>query len=365
MDNFISSRIFPQEKDGQSRQGLAEELTSPLDGVKAISEKNKILIEKAIRRDRYLKYSLAAFIFLFATLGLISTFLVSKNSELRNDNKSLNQKISEFQIIREKLEKENKAINEEIQKTRLEATEVTSKIEALKNENESLKANLEKVKLQVSSSAEEKHYLEEILINKNKENEKLRSESGRVIEVVTTNPVPQTPAPTEGASDLVNKIKEKDEEIRRLNEQNAILSDKLQKLYRTTNDKISEIGLAKIALEETISQAKKTLDSEWNTVNLGSIALHSNTPPPAKAQNIAVPSKSQGKVLAVNNEYGFIVIDMGRSDKITSDMRLMVKRKNDLIATLTPLEIRDTMTACNIQELTKGKKIKVNDTVFF
>ena len=171
------------------------------------------------------------------------------------------------------------------------------------------------------------------------------------------------------------QLKAKDEEIRKLYEQNTLLSQKLDRLYKTTSSKIMEINVAKIALEDTIVQTRKTIDNEWNlpagqagTVNLGSIQVHqANANISSKEKTQEAPravSKKQGKVLAINEDYGFVVVDLGKVDGIKNDSILVLKRNNDVIATLTVLEIRDVMTACNIKNLNDpGKKIAVNDLV--
>ena len=130
---------------------------------------------------------------------------------------------------------------------------------------------------------------------------------------------------------------------------------------------MTEINIAKIALEDTITEARKMIDNEWNTVNLGSIRVNQSSPTVAPSQQKSQPvarttsSKKQGKVLAINKDHGFVVVDLGKVDGIKSDSLLILKRNNETIATLTVLEVRDVMTACNIKDLNPGKTIAVND----
>ena len=224
---------------------------------------------------------------------------------------------------------------------------------SLKQNNEALQLELQKTAEGLAQATEEKTYLEEILINKTKENELLKKGSP----LAAANPSSQ---------ELIQKLNQKENEIKRLNEQNGILSKKLQKLYQTTNEKIAEINVAKITLEETISQARKIIDQEWNTVDLGSIPVNQSAAAPAKAKT-AEPArktpKKEGRVLAVNEDHGFVIVDVGKVDGIRNDMTLYLKKGGQPVGTLSVLEVRDVMTACNIKDLSQGKKIEINDLV--
>jgi hypothetical protein len=175
-------------------------------------------------------------------------------------------------------------------------------------------------------------------------------------------------------------VGQKDEDLQRLNEQNRILQEKLDRLYRMTSDKINEINVAKIALEETVSTARKNINDEWKTVDLGSVtstassmpapmpaAMRSSTPlrqMEIQEEKIQTDqTKNEGHVLAINNEHGFVVIDLGKVNNLQSDATLQVLKDGVPVATLNVLEIRDVMAACNIRELESGQHIEINDAV--
>ena len=275
-------------------------------------------------------------------LAVSLSFLAPKTFWLQAENKGLEQRAAILQDTVTKTSKERKNLKDAIAN--------------YKTENASIQFQLQKIQGRLDSITEEKSYLEEILVNKTKEMDGLKLKHGSPVRA------------TAGAvtSDLAQTLKDKDEEIRKLYEQNKILSQKLDQLYKTTNSKMTEINIAKIALEDTISEARRTIDNNWNTVNLGSIRVNpsdSNAPSQQKSQPPArtTTSKKLGKVLAVNEEHGFVVVDLGKVDGINSDSVLILKRNNEPVATLTVLEVRDVMTACNIKELNAGKTIAVND----
>lgn len=235
-------------------------------------------------------------------------------------------------------------------------------IESLKKQNETLAFQVKKIESQFNSIKEEKNYLEEMLINKTKQIDILKSQKNE-----------SAAAGDESAPGQIRTaIQGKEDELRRLNEQNKVLQEKLDRLFRTTNEKINEINVAKIALAETVSTAQKGIQDEWNTVNLGSVTT--NLPPgqagarPAfqnQIEEIPTPHepKTEGHVLAINNEHGFVVIDIGKVDNLPIDAMLEVKKNGVAIATLSVLETRDAMAACNIRDVQDGQQIEINDLV--
>jgi hypothetical protein len=230
-------------------------------------------------------------------------------------------------------------------------------LESLKKQNESIQFSLKKNETKIESIQEEKSYLEEMLINKSKQIEILNGQRAQAPDGTAPSETPET-----SASFSETSGGQKDDELKRLNEQNRVLQEKLDRLYKTTNAKINEINIAKIALEETVSTAKKKIEDEWNTVNLGSVttsAVPDRQPDTASSGG----PKSEGHVLAINNEHGFVVIDLGKVDNLPSDATLEVKKNGHSIATLSVLEIRDVMAACNIKDLQTGQKIDINDPV--
>lgn len=276
-------------------------------------------------------------------LGITALLLAIRVGGLQGQNRMLTGELDTLKTQIKTLETENKQIRSQITmaererddlKGRLaDATQVRLKLENELRDNQTI----------VGNANEEKTYLEEILIHKTKEIEELRKNA----------PTAASVAVSQDARDLASQLREKDAELARLTEQNRILSNRIEKLYRVTNEKISEINVAKIALEETIAQARKNIENEWSTVDLGAI----------QAGQKSASAPSAGQVLAVNDEHGFIVVNLGRTHGMTAQTRLIVRQNGDGIATLSPLEIRDVMTACNIKEIQSGRKIAVSDPV--
>ncbi len=286
--------------------------------------------------------SLYAFSLLFD-----KNYLVKQNRNLIENSRRLGRTLEWVQQKNREILKNGQGFEKEKQM-----------LENLKKENQSLQFLIKKNESRYDSIKEEKTYLEEMLINKTKQIDILNGQKETVV-----SSVPESLPPGE----IDAAIRQKDEELKRLNDQNRILQEKLDRLYKTTNEKINEINIAKIALADTVSTARKKIEDEWNTVNLGSVTATPQTAAQERAAE-AVPAepkqpKSEGHVLAINNEHGFVVIDLGKVDNLSSESTLEVVKNGQAIATLSILEIRDVMAACNIKEIQNGQHVEINDPV--
>lgn len=346
---------------------------APVDAIKTLYEsdveelKNRLSgqqKQKETQRNT-LKNSVLGMGVLTFILAAVSLFLFTKVGSLQNQNKGLTNEVESLKTTIQSLESENKVIQSKITMAEKERYDLKGRIETLSFQKESLEQELRKNQTVIGNTNEEKTYLEEILINKTKEIESLKrntpfqqSQTGAASAVV---PVAANTSASGDLQKLTQSLRDKDAEIARLSEQNRILSNRIDKLYKVTNDKIAAINVAKITLEETISEARKNLDSEWNTVDLGSIQAGQKTGATATSANKS--AAKEGHVLAINDQHGFIVVDLGKANGITGNSLLSLKQNGEVIATLTPLEIRDVMTACNVRDIKPGRKIAVNDSV--
>ncbi|OIO39558.1 MAG: hypothetical protein AUJ72_00565 [Candidatus Omnitrophica bacterium CG1_02_46_14] len=285
---------------------------------------------------------------LFSAAG-VATFSFIRYAVVQKNNFSLNDQVKKLNRSIQVFEKQNKDLSAKIGEVLAEKQQLKDAINTVKKENESIRFEAKKSEARAVAAIEEKTYLEDMLINKTKELEKLNTPG-----VLSTS--------------------SRDEEIKALQQQNATLNEKLQKLYQATDAKMKEINIAKITLEDTIAGAKKVIEDEYSSINLGSIAVNTqsvaipvgSTAPDSARTPIATPrtaAKTNGRVLAINEDHGFVVVDLGKVDGLQNGMNLYLKKNGETIATLSILEVRDVMTACNVRNLTRDKKIEINDLV--
>ena len=298
---------------------------------------------------------------LVVSLSASSLFLLKQNYDLSQSNQSLQSSVSNLQAKALKLRKKNRVLFTVLARNanlyssvRAQKQSLQETITYLKKQEESLQYEMKKIELQMNTALEEKTYLEDMLLHKSREIESLKNQP-------STLPG-STDGKTIGNSEITSKIKEKEAQIQKLTEQNRALSERMDRLYQVTTSKISEINVAKIALEETVSGAKDQIDGEFNAVNLGSISVDGKPSAVPVAKPVTTP-KNAGKVLAINESHGFVVVDLGKVDNLNSGASLKIFRDGKSIANLSVLEVRDAMTACNIKYLETGEKIRINDAV--
>ena len=291
---------------------------------------------------------------LFGVLSLYALSLFADKNSLVKQNRLLIEDSQKLGRTLETIQQQNRQLLQSTQGSDKEKETLQQSLETLKKANEGLQGALKKNEAHYESVKEEKSYLEEMLINKTKQVDILNSQKQTAPSYTAAEEIP--------AEGIDAAIQQKDEELRNLNEQNRVLQEKLDRLYKTTSAKINEINIAKIALSDTVSTARKKIEDEWNTVNLGSVT----TSAVSDRDNVSAEAKqpkSEGHVLAINNEHGFVVIDLGKVDNLSSESTLEVKKNGLPIATLNILEIRDVMAACNIRDLQDGQRVEINDPV--
>lgn len=304
---------------------------------------------------------------LIVALSMAVIYLVTQNSKLIETNRALVSSRDSLRAKAQKLREKNRELfkilakNSHLVENALgQKKSLQETIQALRKEEEAIQFEMKKSQAQMNTALEEKIYLEDMLIHKTRQIESLKNQAP-----AAATGTAASSADTTSNSDINVRIKEKEQEISRLTEQNQALSLKMDRLYQVTTSKISEINVAKIALEDTVSGAKDKIDQEWNTVNLGSISIDKKEPATAAGapQPVRSGPKTAGKVLAINENHGFVVVDLGKVDNLNTSANLEIVRDGKNIASLSILEIREAMAACNIKFLENGEKIRINDAV--
>ena len=70
-----------------------------------------------------------------------------------------------------------------------------------------------------------------------------------------------------------------------------------------------------------------------------------------------------GKVLEVKDDYGFVIISIGKKDGVEKRMLFLVYRENKLLGKIEVEEVFDDMSSCVILPWYRDEEIKVDDGV--
>jgi hypothetical protein len=175
---------------------------------------------------------------------------------------------------------------------------------------------------------------------------------------------------TKEQSDILEKVKKEIEEIAN---KRAQMEAEIKAIIG--RDGTPEEVLAKVeALKgetDALSMELATLQKELE-VNKKSATESDNLSAKLKAQQTARQKAIQlggrsGTVAAVNPEFSFIVVNMGRDSGMTTDTRLLVKRGGELIGRVNITQLGKTQTVADIdlKSLRPGAQVLPGDEVVF
>jgi len=135
---------------------------------------------------------------------------------------------------------------------------------------------------------------------------------------------------------------------RRLNEMETMLTDR-----------ISQINKLRDELDMIRSGAKRgTLMDRKESVELPPIVVR----PSQDIPTVEKPgTESTGKVLAVNKDSNFVVIDLGEDSGIRIGDSFSIFRKNESIATIRVIKVSKSVSACDIER--EDSLIQIGDIV--
>ncbi len=156
-------------------------------------------------------------------------------------------------------------------------------------------------------------------------------------------------------------------------EYNSLLAEKENmnaKLARLESDieyKNQEINKYRVALQDSAAKSQEIRVEAYHSpeeVNL----------PPIRAQKTAMltaPSlekpggrqELKGRIVTVNREHNFVVIDLGRQDGVDIGNKFNVYRQEIFLGTIEIIQARDRIAAADIKDLKEGMAIEINDTV--
>jgi len=162
----------------------------------------------------------------------------------------------------------------------------------------------------------------------------------------------------------LRQLKEEKSELeRRLNEIELFLQDRFSRKKDIESIGQPDTGRNTSEIQITSRPAKESIELPPIVVR-PQTAL--TTAVPSKKEEPAVEENSEqvfvgGSVLGVNKEGNFVIIDLGKNAGVKSGDTLKVYREGKAVASIEIIEVRESISACDIRE--EIKPIEVGDTV--
>ena len=156
-------------------------------------------------------------------------------------------------------------------------------------------------------------------------------------------------------------------------EYNNLLAEKenmktnLARLESDIEHKNREIDRFKIALQENAARSGEIRAETYHSpeeVDLPPIVAQKTaklTTP--SLERIGENTELKGRIVTINKEHNFVVIDLGRQDGIGIGNKFNVYRGDTFLGSVEIIQARDRIAAADIKDLTEGMSIEINDTV--
>ena len=160
--------------------------------------------------------------------------------------------------------------------------------------------------------------------------------------------------------------------IKDLDETKITLYKKLDNLEQERNILQAKLKNADGMLQERVNEVVK-IKNEFDTLkdkqNTQTVVEGTRTVelPPIVVQGRQEPAPTAptltGRVLSINKEYNFVIIDLGGGAGVKVNDEFVVYRDNKYIAHLKVVQTRDAISAADIKELASQEKVKEGDIV--
>jgi len=181
--------------------------------------------------------------------------------------------------------------------------------------------------------------------------------------------------------DLNNKVKDAEARVASLTEDvDTANKSKEEALLEVSKSKeeMDKLLTAKQNLEKDLASAKKELETVKSKIKLEEqtkkgTAVQNDSKSDVQLDKIVLspvsnqsaPTEAKGRVLVVNKEYDFAVVNLGQGDNIKIGDKLQVIRDGQVIGSLQIEEIRPTMSVAKFDNADIKEKIKEGDSIAF
>jgi len=282
-----------------------------------------------------------------------------ERNALRNDNEALSRKIEEIVQERKQLQGKINALSSDLEKASREKQDIQKQYESLVRERndlvgkiETLQRNNEQLRGDLSNLTREKQQL----------GQRLKDDLAPLIDQNA-----QLKEQLDNLNSLKSKLEvelgqlkgDKSDLERKLNEIDSFLEQSLtEPKYSGLKEQLDIIRSGGTLETQTAQPEKESVVELPLIVVKPQIQAQAETPTQSKK---SIPVEPKGRVLEINKESGFVVIDLGQDSGIKLGDTFKVYREDKTVATLEVIQVRQSISACDIKE--EIRPIEVGDIV--
>ncbi|MDP2941201.1 MAG: hypothetical protein Q8N85_02975 [Candidatus Omnitrophota bacterium] len=158
---------------------------------------------------------------------------------------------------------------------------------------------------------------------------------------------------------LIGRKASLEKKLQALQEEGATIENRYTQMQAMLSEKVAQVNTLKEQLENISTSPKLELPQgkeEKQSVELPPIVVH---PKPEPAAQESAPLK--GKILAINKDSNFVIIDLGEDKGVKSGNLLQVYRDQKAVADIEVIQTRKDIAACDIKK--EKEPIKIGDAV--
>ena len=361
-----------------SKEKLYNEYTNLEELFKTTMDKLNTELILAAKEKTELKSKLEAIEYRFNTLEASHSILKSERETAAGERDSLRKELASVKKGRTFLEKRLKEMESDIFVAGLlkQKVELEVEIERLRNdmapkdkEISMLKAESMDRDLSLAKLREDKISIEQKLKN--------AEQVGRILSgdlLKEKDSYKEDKVMSEKIAMENNALRSKIAEFEGIaKEYNSLLAEKenmktnIARLESDIEYKNREIDKIKIALQENAARPKEVRAEAYHSpeeVDLPTIVAQKTaklTTP--SMERIGESSDLKGRIVTINKEHNFVVIDIGRQDGVGIGNKFNVYRGTTFLGSIEIIQARDRIAAADIKDLTEGMNIEINDTV--
>lgn len=158
---------------------------------------------------------------------------------------------------------------------------------------------------------------------------------------------------------LEEKLLVADSQLQRTREERDGLAEEVVSVRLVLREREEEIDQVKAKLAKAIEETKEVAKERAASIELPPIVVKAAVAPGGKTPT-PLP---QGRIVTVNDEYKFVVIDLGKEHGIKAGMPFTVFRGDKEIGQVEVIEAHQRISAADIKNVKERANIKVDDVV--
>lgn len=167
-------------------------------------------------------------------------------------------------------------------------------------------------------------------------------------------------------------------QLKNLNSRKVSLEKKIQELQVNKGELEQRISQMEVMLTQGVSQIGG-LKERIDNIKSGTVKAEQAVVKPKKDDSVELPaivvkpqseglssagfidSAAEGKVLAVNRDNNFVIVDLGQDSGLKTGDALRVLRGDKAVASVEAIQVRRNISACDIKK--EAEPIKIGDAV--